>query len=47
VLEGRITKLQKRIDRARGQLEDAVRHIEGYSKEAKYRTDDAAKNEDA
>lgn len=37
VLEGRIGKLKKRIERARGQLEDAERHIEGYDKEAKYR----------
>ncbi len=41
VLEGRIGKLQKRIERARGQLEDAERHIEGYSKEAKYRADES------
>jgi hypothetical protein len=37
VLEGRICKLRKRIERARGQLEDAERHIEGYDKEAKFR----------
>ena len=37
VLEGRIGKLRKRIERAKGQLEDAERHIEGYDKEAKYR----------
>jgi hypothetical protein len=37
VLDGRIGKLRKRIERARGQLEDAERHIEGYDKEAKYR----------
>lgn len=37
VLDGRIGKLRKRIERARGQLEDAERHIDGYEKEAKYR----------
>jgi hypothetical protein len=37
VLEGRIEKLRKRIERARGQLEDAERHVVGYDKEAKYR----------
>jgi len=37
ILDGRIQKLRKRIDRSKGQLEDAVRHIEGYEKEAKYR----------
>jgi hypothetical protein len=40
ILEGRISKLRKRIDKARGQLEDAERHIEGYDKEAKYREQD-------
>ncbi len=40
VLHSRITKLQKRIDRARGQLEDAERHIDSYNKEAKYRLED-------
>ena len=37
ILDGRITKLQKRINRARDQLEDAQRHIDGYQKEASYR----------
>ena len=37
VLALRITKLQKRIDRAQGQLEDATRHIDGYSKESEFR----------
>lgn len=37
ILEGRIEKLKKRIDRASGQLEDARRHVEGYEKEFKYR----------
>jgi hypothetical protein len=40
VLDSRITKLRKRIDRARGQLEDAERHIDSYNKEAKYRQED-------
>lgn len=43
LLEARISKLQKRIDRTKGQLEDAQRHIEGYEKESKYR--EAEKNE--
>lgn len=47
VLEGRIGKLQKRIERARGQLEDAERHIEGYSKEAKYRADESKNDQTA
>ena len=37
VLEGRIGKLKKRIEKARGQLEDAERHIDGYVKEVSYR----------
>ena len=41
-LTNRIDKLQKRIDRSKAQLEDAERHIEGYNKEAKYRTADSA-----
>lgn len=41
ILHGRIEKLQKRINRAKGQLEDAERHIEGYVKEEKYREKDA------
>jgi len=40
VLDGRITKLRNRIERAKGQLEDAQRHIEGYEKESKYRNQD-------
>lgn len=40
VLDGRIGKLRKRIDKARGQLEDAERHIEAYVKEAGYREDE-------
>lgn len=46
VLDGRISKLNKRIEKARGHLEDAERHIEGYSKEAKYRTDDTVAAKD-
>jgi hypothetical protein len=37
VLSGRIEKLQKRIDKARGVLEEAERHIDVYNKEKKYR----------
>ena len=40
VLEGRIGKLRKRIERSRNQLEDAERHIEGYIKESSYRDDE-------
>lgn len=40
VLEGRIGKLRKRIDKARGQLEDAERHIDAYVKEAGYREEE-------
>ena len=46
MLEGRIGKLRKRIERARGQLEDAERHIDSYEKESKYRKLEAA-NPDA
>ena len=37
ILDGRISKLRSRIERCKGQLDDAERHIEGYEKEAKYR----------
>ena len=40
ILEGRISKLSRRIDRAQGQLEDAKRHIDAYEKEVKYREQD-------
>ena len=40
ILGGRIEKLDKRIKKARHQLEDAERHIEAYLKETKYRADD-------
>ena len=41
VLAGRIEKLQRRIERAKGQLGDAERHIDAYAKEAKYREAEA------
>ena len=41
VLESRINKLNKRIEKAKGHLEDAERHIDGYSKERKYREAEA------
>jgi hypothetical protein len=37
VLEMRISKLQRRIDRASGQLQDAHRHIDGYHREIAFR----------
>jgi len=42
VLESRVTKLQRRIDRATGQLQDAQRHIDGYHREITFRRADAA-----
>lgn len=42
VLESRVTKLQRRIDRASGQLQDAQRHIDGYHREIVFRHADAA-----
>ena len=41
VLQGRIEKLTKRIDKARGLLEEAERHIVGYHREVKYRAEEA------
>ena len=41
VLVARIGKLQKRINKARGLLEEAERHIEAYSHEEKYRAAEA------
>lgn len=38
VIELRISKLQKRIDRVRNQIEDASRHIEGYLRERDFRS---------
>jgi hypothetical protein len=37
VLDKRIQKLQRRIDRVQTQLEDAQRHIVGYRNEEQYR----------
>jgi hypothetical protein len=37
VIESRITKLQKRLDRAKSQIEDASRHVEGYLRERDFR----------
>jgi len=41
LLEARLGKLRRRIEKAKGQLEDAERHIEAYDKEFKYRKADA------
>ena len=38
VLELRMNKLKKRIDKAKVQLEDATRHIEVYQRESFYRS---------
>lgn len=46
ILDVRLGKLRNRIDKARGQLEDAERHIDSYEKESKYRKLEAA-NPDA
>lgn len=45
VLVARIGKLQKRINKARGLLEEAERHIEAYSHEEKYRAAEAKEAE--
>ena len=37
VIDSRITKLQKRLDRAKAQIEDAARHVEGYLREREFR----------
>ena len=37
VIDTRITKLQKRLDRAKSQIEDAARHVEGYLRERDFR----------
>lgn len=37
VIDSRITKLQKRLDRAKAQIEDAARHVEGYLRERDFR----------
>lgn len=41
ILKTRITKLQKRIDRAQSQLQDAERHIAGYLRESSMRDSEA------
>lgn len=46
VLDGRIGKLKKRIEKARGQLEDAERHIDAYMKESSYRESDEAEKKE-
>jgi hypothetical protein len=38
VIDSRITKLQKRLDRARSQIDDAARHVEGYLRERDFRS---------
>ena len=44
VIELRITKLQKRLDRAKSQIEDAGRHVEGYLRERDFRAKEAEAN---
>lgn len=41
VIDTRITKLQKRLDRAKSQIEDAGRHVEGYLRERDFRAKEA------
>jgi hypothetical protein len=41
-ISSRIEKLEKRQLRAREQLEDATRHVEGYQAERKFREQEAA-----
>jgi hypothetical protein len=43
VVNSRIEKLQKRLDRAKGQVEDASRHIEGYQREREFREKEGEK----
>lgn len=40
IIDSRITKLQKRLDRAKCQIEDASRHVEGYLRERDFRVKD-------
>ena len=40
VLNSRVEKLQKRIDKSKDILEEAERHIDAYNKETKYRVED-------
>lgn len=42
VIDSRIAKLQKRLDRARAQIEDATRHVEGYQRERDFREKEEA-----
>ena len=44
VIDLRITKLQKRLDRAKSQIEDAGRHVEGYLRERDFRAKEAEAN---
>jgi hypothetical protein len=37
VVDLRITKLQNRLDRAKAQIDDAGRHVEGYLREREFR----------
>ena len=45
VLDQRLGKLQKRIEKAKIQLGDATRHYEGYQAEKKYRESEEAEPE--
>jgi hypothetical protein len=42
VIDSRITKLQKRLDRAKSQIEDAARHVEGYLRERDFRSKESS-----
>ena len=44
VLVSRIEKLQKRHDKAKGQLEEAARHLGGYTKEQEMRDSETLKS---
>ena len=37
MIDERIAKLQKRLDRAKAQIEDASLHVEGYQREREFR----------
>ena len=41
IIDERSTKLQKRLDRAKSQIEDAARHVEGYQRERRFRQEEA------
>ena len=41
IIDERIAKLQKRLDRASSQIADAGRHIEGYQRERQFRREEA------